>query len=163
MAKKNERLYLLIQTICSTGIRVSELKYITKEAILARGTAIRCKGKVRYVILTDELCKILKSYSDSQNIKSGPIFITKSGQPLDRSNIWTQMKRLCEKSGVPSKKVYPHNLRHLFARTYYDAQKDIVKLADILGHSNLNTTRIYTLESGEEHRKQLQGLGLLDE
>ena len=159
--KKNERLYLLMQTICACGIRVSELKHITTEAIRMGQAEIHCKGKRRKVFLPHELCKILKRYAGEQKIKSGPIFITKNGNPLDRSNIWSDMKKLCKAANVSEKKVFPHNLRHLFARTYYSLQKDIVRLADILGHSNVNTTRIYTQENGEIHRKQIQKLGLL--
>ena len=159
--KKNERLYLLMQTICSTGIRVSEVRYVTVEAV-ARGIAeINCKGKRRQVFLPKQLCKILKQYVKEQKIKSGAVFITKNGKPLDRSNIWSDMKKLCKAANVSEKKVFPHNLRHLFARTYYSLQKDIVRLADILGHSSVNTTRIYTMETGEIHRRQIQKLGLL--
>ena len=160
-SKKNERLFLLMQTICSTGIRVSELKFITVEAV-ERGIAeINCKGKRRQVFLPKELRKMLGRYLKEQNRKSGAVFVTKNGNPLDRSNIWSDMKRLCKRANVSEKKVFPHNLRHLFARTYYNIQKDIVRLADILGHSSVNTTRIYTMESGEIHRKQIQRLGLL--
>lgn len=160
-AKKNERLYLLMQTICSTGIRVSELRYITVEAVNCGRAEIRCKGKHRTVFIPTQLCKILKKYITGQKIKSGSVFVTKNGNPLDRSNIWSDMKKLCREAGVSEKKVFPHNLRHLFARTYYSLQKDIVRLADILGHSSVNTTRIYTMENGEIHRKQIQKLGLL--
>ena len=159
--KKNERLYLLMQTICSTGIRVSEVRFITVEAV-SRGIAeINCKGKRRQVFLPKQLCQILKQYIKEQKIKSGAVFVTKNGNPLDRSNIWSDMKKLCKAANVSKKKVFPHNLRHLFARTYYSLQKDIVRLADILGHSSVNTTRIYTMETGEIHRKQIQKLGLL--
>ena len=159
--KKNERLYLLMQTICSTGIRVSEVRYVTVEAV-ARGIAeINCKGKRRQVFLPKQLCQILKQYIKEQKIKSGAVFVTKNGNPLDRSNIWSDMKKLCKAANVSEKKVFPHNLRHLFARTYYSLQKDIVRLADILGHSSVNTTRIYTMETGEIHRRQIQKLGLL--
>ena len=159
--KKNERLYLLMQTICSTGIRVSEVRYVTVEAV-ARGIAeINCKGKRRQVFLPKQLCHILKQYIKEQKIKSGAVFVTKNGNPLDRSNIWSDMKKLCKAANVSEKKVFPHNLRHLFARTYYSLQKDIVRLADILGHSSVNTTRIYTMETGEIHRRQIQKLGLL--
>ena len=159
--KKNERLYLLMQTICSTGIRVSEVRYITVEAV-SRGIAeINCKGKRRQVFLPKQLCQILKQYIKEQKIKGGAVFVTKNGNPLDRSNIWSDMKKLCKAANVSEKKVFPHNLRHLFARTYYSLQKDIVRLADILGHSSVNTTRIYTMETGEIHRKQIQKLGLL--
>ena len=160
-SKKNERLYYLMQTICSSGIRVSELKSITIEAIKARKATIKCKGKMRVVILPKELCKLLAEYAKGQKISSGPVFVTKTGKPLDRSAIWKMMKQLCESAGVPKEKVFPHNLRHLFARTYYTIQKDIVRLADILGHSSINTTRIYTMETGDIHRRQIQRLGLL--
>ncbi len=158
---RNERMCLLMQTICSTGIRVSELKYITVAAVQLGQTDICCKGKRRCVFLPNALCKMLKKYIREKKIKSGPVFITKYGNPLDRSNIWSDMKKLCETAKVDSQKVFPHNLRHLFARTYYSRQKDIVRLADILGHSNVNTTRIYTQENGEIHRMQIQRLGLL--
>ena len=160
-AKSNERLYLLMQTICSSGIRVSELQYITVEAIKLRKATINCKGKMRIVILPKELCRMLTEYAKTQNITSGSVFVTKTGKPLDRSTIWKMMKALCESARVSKNKVFPHNLRHLFARTFYTLQKDIVRLADILGHSSVNTTRIYTMETGEIHRKQIQKLGLL--
>ena len=159
--KKNERLYLLMQAICSTGIRVSEVRYITVESV-SRGIAeINCKGKCRQVFLPKPLCQILRQYIKEKKIKSGAVFVTKNGNPLDRSNIWSDMKKLCKAANVSEKKVFPHNLRHLFARTYYSLQKDIVRLADILGHSSVNTTRIYTMETGEIHRRQIQKLGLL--
>ena len=158
--KKNERLYYLMQTICSCGIRVSELKFITTDAVRCRQATINCKGKMRIVILPKQLCKILTRYIKENNIKSGSVFVSKNGRPLDRSNIWSDMKKLSEFAGVSKDKVFPHNLRHLFARTYYTLQKDVVRLADILGHSNVNTTRIYTMESGDVHRKQIQKLGL---
>lgn len=160
-AKGNERLYLIMQTICVLGIRVSELKYITVQAIGNMQTEISCKGKTRTVLIPKNLCRLLKKYADHKNIKNGPVFITKTGQPINRSNIWSDMKKLCEFAGVSRDKVFPHNLRHLFARTYYSIEKDIVRLADILGHSNVNTTRIYTMETGETHRLQIQKLGLL--
>ncbi len=159
--KKNERLYYLMQTICSSGIRVSELSAITLEALKARRANINCKGKMRVVILPKELCKMLTEYARGQKITSGSVFITRTGKPLDRSTIWKMMKALCKSAGVDREKVFPHNLRHLFARTYYSIQKDIVRLADILGHSSVNTTRIYTMETGEIHRRQIQKLGLL--
>lgn len=159
--RKNERLYFLMQTICSTGIRVSELKYITVDAVMCGKVWISCKGKRRQVFLPKQLCKMLKGYTKSRKIKSGSIFVTKNGNPLDRSNIWSDMKKLCRAANVSENKVFPHNLRHLFARTYYTLEKDIVRLADILGHSNVNTTRIYTVENGDVHRRQIQKLGLL--
>ena len=160
-AKSNERLYLVMQTICSSGIRVSELQYITVDAVKLRKATINCKGKMRIVILPKELCRKLTEYAKTKKITSGPVFVTKTGKPLDRSTIWKMMKALCESARVSKNKVFPHNLRHLFARTYYSLQKDIVRLADILGHSSVNTTRIYTMETGEIHRKQIQKLGLL--
>ena len=159
--KKNRRLYLLMQTVCSTGIRISELKFITVEAIRKREALINCKGKMRIVILPEKLCKMLNVYIKERKIVTGSIFVTKNGKPLDRSNIFHEMKKLCDAANVDKKKVFPHNLRHLFARTYYSIQKDIVRLADILGHSSVNTTRIYTMESGDVHRAQIQMLGLL--
>lgn len=159
--KNNEQLYMLMQTICSTGIRVSELRAVTVEALKIRQATINCKGKMRIVILPNELCKMLMRYVKERNIISGAVFVTRNGRPLDRSNIWRLMKNLCEDAGVSKDKVFPHNLRHLFARTYYSLEKDIVRLADILGHSSVNTTRIYTMENGEVHRLQIQKLGLL--
>ena len=160
-ARGNERLYYLMQTIAATGIRVSEVQYITVEALQERCAHIYCKGKYRRVILASGLCKMLKKYIKGDGIQRGAIFVSKHGRVLDRSNIWAEMKKLCRQAGVPSEKVYPHNLRHLFARTFYSKQKDIVRLADILGHSSVNTTRIYTVESGEVHRRQLEELCLL--
>jgi len=160
-SKKNERLYLLMQTICATGIRVSELRFVTVAAVCSGEANINCKGKIRRVFLPFSLCRLLKQYIKEQKITSGPVFISRTGKPLDRSNIWSDMKELCEVAGVSKDKVFPHNLRHLFARTYYSLQKDIVRLADILGHSSVNTTRIYTMETGEVHRKQIERLGLL--
>ncbi len=159
--KKNERLYMLMQTICATGIRISELKFITVEALRAEKVTIHCKCKMRVIILPKQLCGMLKKYAKVHSIQNGSIFISKNGKPLDRSNVWSDMKKLCGSAGVSKDKVFPHNLRHLFARTYYSLEKDIVRLADILGHSSVNTTRIYTMETGEIHRKQIQKLGLL--
>lgn len=159
--KENRRLYYLMQTICSTGIRVSELRFITVESLEKRQAHINCKGKHRIVILPDKLCRMLKQYIKERKISSGAVFVTKNGNPLDRSNICHDMKKLCGSARVSQEKVFPHNLRHLFARTYYSIQKDIVRLADILGHSSVNTTRIYTMETGEIHRTQIQKLGLL--
>lgn len=160
-SKGNEQLYFLMQTICSTGIRVSELCYITVESLKAQKAQINLKGKMRVVILPKELCKMLLKYSKEQKIASGSVFVSRNGKPIDHSNIWKMMKALCESAGVARAKVFPHNLRHLFARTFYSIQKDIVRLADILGHSSVNTTRIYTMETGETHRRQIQKLGLL--
>lgn len=159
--KANNKLYLIMQTICSTGIRVSELKYITVEAVLSEQATINLKGKMRKVFLPSELCRKLRKYISKEDIKNGSVFVTKSGKPVDRSNIWASMKKLCSSAGVNKDKVFPHNLRHLFARTYYKVQKDIVRLADILGHTSIDTTRIYTMENGEIHKRQIQNLGLL--
>ena len=159
--KKNERLYYLMQTIASTGLRVSEIKYVTCEAVRQGQAVVNCKGKIRQIFLPKKLCQMLRTYIKSRNIKSGSVFITRSGKPLDRCAIWKMLKDLCESAGVSKDKVFPHNFRHLFARTFYSLQKDIVRLADILGHSSVETTRLYTMESGTEHIKQLQKLGLL--
>lgn len=159
--KGNQKLFLLMQTICATGIRVSELQFVNVEAVKKGKAVINLKGKMRVIIIPDDLCKMLKKYAKEQNITQGSIFVSKNGRPLDRSNIWKMMKALCEAANVAKEKVYPHNLRHLFARTFYRVQKDIVRLADILGHSSVNTTRIYTMESGDIHRRQIQNLGLL--
>ena len=162
-AHKNgdERLGLLMQTICATGIRVSELAFITVESLAKKRAIINLKGKNRVVIIPDDLCRILVKYAKNKKISTGSVFVTKTGKPLDRSNIWKLMKNLCESAGVTEEKVFPHNLRHLFARTFYAVRKDIARLADILGHTSINTTRIYTMETGETHRLQLQKLGLL--
>lgn len=157
----DERTALAIQTICSTGIRVSELRYITVETLKNGQAAISCKGKNRVIFIPKALIKVLKKYVINHNITSGPIFVTRNNKPLNRSNLWKQMKQLCDIAGVNPSKVYPHNLRHLFARTYYSQQKDISRLSDILGHSNINTTRIYTRESGAVHARQIEGLGLV--
>lgn len=157
----NERLYYLMQTIACTGLRVSELQYVTCEALHTRTATIHCKGKLRQIFLPEALCKMLMSFAKRHNIQKGAIFVTRTGKTLDRCAIWKMLKALCELAHVESSKVFPHNLRHLFARTFYSVQKDIVRLADILGHSSVETTRIYTMESGDVHRKQLQKLGLL--
>lgn len=159
--RKRQRLALLVQTICATGIRISELSSITVEAAKSGVATPNCKGKIRMILLPKPLCKALLAYAKSQTLTAGPVFVTKGGLPLDRSNVWQALKRLSKKAGVAQEKVYPHNLRHLFARTYYSASKDIVRLADLLGHSSIDTTRIYTMESGDTHRKQLEKLGLL--
>ncbi|MDO5602978.1 MAG: tyrosine-type recombinase/integrase [Oscillospiraceae bacterium] len=160
-AQNNRRLALLIETICATGIRVSELRFITVDAIKTARAVVDCKGKTRIVFLPNNLCRALRSYCYEQKIKSGVIFCTKNGMPLDRSNIWRDMKALCQRAHVQPEKVFPHNLRHLFARTYYTLEKDISRLADLLGHSSIATTRIYTMESGAEHVRQLERLGLV--
>ncbi|MDO4322974.1 MAG: tyrosine-type recombinase/integrase [Lachnospiraceae bacterium] len=159
--RKNEKLALLLQTICSTGIRVSEVKYITVEAIDQGEALIRLKGKTRTILIPRKLQKNLKKFIHREKISSGPVFVTRTGRSLDRSNIWKMMKALCRDAGVDEKKVFPHNLRHLFARCFYSVDKDIAKLADILGHSSINTTRIYIISSGKEHRRCLDALGLV--
>lgn len=159
--KGNERLSLLIQTICGTGIRVSELQYITVDAVKKGEAVVSCKGKTRTVFIVSTLQKKLLKYIKEQRIKSGIVFVTKSGNPMNRSNIWKAMKDLCEEAGVSSEKVFPHNLRHLFARTFYGIEKDIAKLADILGHSNINTTRIYIITTGAEHKRRMENMRLI--
>ncbi len=160
-AQNNLRLYYLMQTIGSTGIRISELSYITVNAVKTGRAHINCKGKMRQVFLPRGLCKMLSEYTREERIKDGSIFITRRGKPLNRSNVWKMLKDLCRTAGVSAKKVFPHNFRHLFARTFYQLQRDIVRLADVLGHSNVNTTRIYTAETGVSHLKQIEMLGLL--
>lgn len=155
------RLSLLIQTICATGIRVSELRFITVEAIQKGKTEIFNKGKRRLIFLPDKLRHVLKRYIKERKICFGAVFITKTGKPLDRSNIWRDMKSLCQEAGVDPSKVFPHNLRHLFAIKFYAQEKDAYRLADILGHSNIDTTRIYTIESGWMHAKQINRLDLV--
>ncbi|MBR3805748.1 MAG: tyrosine-type recombinase/integrase [Clostridia bacterium] len=159
--KKNERLDLLIQTVCATGIRVSELQFITVEAVNVGEALVRCKGKSRRIFILPELKKRLAKYIKSRGIKSGAVFITSGGKPMSRSNIWREMKSLCADANVPASKVFPHNLRHLFARTFYSIEKDIAKLADILGHSSINTTRIYIVTSGYEHRRKMEHMHLI--
>lgn len=159
--QENERLALVIQTICATGIRVSELKFITVEAVQSGRTEISNKGKLRIVFLPEGLRKLLRKYIRNQKKTAGAVFTTRTGKPLDRSNVWRDMKKLCESAGVSEKKVFPHNLRHLFARTFYSIEKDLSRLADILGHTNLSTTRIYTAESGAVHARQMERLKLI--
>ncbi len=159
--RKNERLSLILQTICATGIRVSELRYITAEAVRSGKAVVRCKGKIRNVFLPSQLRQILHRYMKTQKRFTGPLFVTRTGQPMNRSNIWRDMKKLCQDAGVAQDKVFPHNLRHLFARTYYSLEKDLSRLADILGHTSVATTRIYTMESGEVHQKQMERMGLV--
>lgn len=159
--KGNERLNLLIQTICGTGIRVSELQYITVEAVKCGEAVASLKGKTRSVFIVRELKKKLLRYAAEQGIKSGAIFITRNGNPMSRTNIWREMKNLCEQANVNPDKVFPHNLRHLFARTFYGIEKDIAKLADILGHSSINTTRIYIITTGYEHRQRMENMQLI--
>lgn len=159
--KHNERLNLILQTICGTGIRVSELQYITVEAVKQGEAVVNCKAKTRSVFIVKELKQKLLRYAAEQNIKSGMIFVTRTGKPISRTNIWREMKALCEEANVNPQKVFPHNLRHLFARVFYGIEKDIAKLADILGHSSINTTRIYIISTGTEHQKQLENMRLI--
>lgn len=161
MNRKNKRLYMLIQTICGTGIRVSEHKYITVECLQEGQAMVNNKGKSRIIFINKKLRKLLQKYCKEENIVSGPIFITRNGKPMDRSNIWSAMKRLCKDADVDRKKVFPHNLRHLFALTYYGLFKDVVRLADILGHSSIETTRVYTITSGIECQKSLMKMNLV--
>lgn len=160
-AADNRRLSLVLQTICATGIRVSELQAITVEAVRCGRAEVDNKGKRRSVFLPDELRRVLKKYAGQQKRTAGPVFVTRTGKPLDRSNIWRDMKALCKSAGVAPGKVFPHNLRHLFARTYYTLEKDLSRLADLLGHTSVNTTRIYTKESGAVHARQIGRLGLV--
>ena len=159
--KGNERLNLILQTICGTGIRVSELQYITVEAVKNGEAIVSLKGKTRSVFIVKELKKKLLRYAAEQGITSGAIFITRTGKPMSRTNIWREMKSLCESAGVNPQKVFPHNLRHLFARVFYGIEKDIAKLADILGHSSINTTRIYIISTGNEHRRRMEHMRLI--
>ena len=156
-----ERTALLMETICSTGIRVSEVKYITVNALQSRRAEISLKGKIRTILLPGKLCKKLLGYAKKQGIKTGEVFLTGKGKGISRHQIWQEMKSLCEEAQVEPSKVFPHNLRHLFAITWYRACRDIVKLADLLGHSSIETTRIYLVDSGEEHMRQLDQLGLV--
>ena len=155
------RLALLIETICATGIRVSEVKYITAEAVQMGRANLALKGKIRTILLPGKLCRKLQKYVRKQKITSGEIFLTRSGKGISRRQIWAEMKALCKKASVAPSKVFPHNLRHLFARTFYRACRDVAKLADVLGHSSIETTRIYLVATGIEHARQLERLGLI--
>ena len=159
--KHNERLNLILQTICGTGIRVSELQFITVEAVKQGEAIVNCKAKTRSVFIVKELKQKLLRYAAEQNIKSGMIFVTRTGKPISRTNIWREMKALCEEANVNPQKVFPHNLRHLFARVFYGIEKDIAKLADILGHSSINTTRIYIISTSTEHRQRMENMRLI--
>lgn len=157
----NERLNLILQTLCATGIRVSELKFITVETAKQSEATVSLKGKTRSVFIIKDLKKKLLCYAAKQKIKTGMIFVTRTGKPIDRTNIWREMKNLCKKANVNPQKVFPHNLRHLFARTFYGIEKDIAKLADILGHSSIETTRIYIITTGTEHRRRMENMRLV--
>ena len=160
-SKKQEQLNLVMQTICGTGIRVSELKYFTVEAVRRGEVSVHCKSKIRTILLPGKLKRLLLDYAREKKIIGGAIFVSRNGNPLNRSNIWAQMKRLCRAAGVNPEKVFPHNLRKLFARTFYGIEKDIAKLADILGHGSIETTRIYIMTTGMEHRRKIERLGLI--
>ena len=160
-AQGRERLARVIETICSLGLRVSELGCITVEALDKKEVTIRCKGKERTVMLNAKLLRKLRAYCKKHGVTSGPVFVTRTGRALGRKQIWAEMKSLCETADVSPGKVFPHNLRHLFAVTHYRQHKDVVRLADLLGHSNVNTTRIYLMTSGEEHRQELENMGLV--
>ena len=155
------RLALLMESICATGIRVSEVQFLTVEAARCGRAEVALKGKIRTILLPAKLCRKLLKYAKKQKIAHGEIFLTTGGKGMDRRQIWSAMKRLCRKAGVAPSKVFPHNLRHLFATAYYRVYRDIVKLADMLGHSSIETTRIYLVESGAEHQRQLDRLGLI--
>lgn len=156
-----ERLALLMEAICATGVRVSEVRYLTVEAARAGRADISLKGKIRTILLPGKLCRKLLKYARKNKIASGEIFITRSGKSMSRRQIWAEMKALCRAAGVAPEKVYPHNLRHLFARIFYKSCKDIARLADVLGHSSIETTRIYLVTTGAEHTRQLERLGLV--
>ena len=160
-SRHQEQLNLVIQTICGTGIRVSELRFFTVESAQRGEVVVNCKGKCRTILIPGKLRKLLLDYAKKEKIRSGVIFITRNGKPLNRSCIWAQMKALCVEAGVNPTKVFPHNLRKLFARTFYGIEKDIAKLADILGHSSIDTTRIYIMTTGTEHRRKIERLGLV--
>lgn len=159
--KNNQRILLILQTICGTGIRVSELKFFTVDAVRSGVVTVKCKGKIRDVFIVKDLQKKLLRYIAEQKIEDGSIFVTRTGQAISRTNIWREMKQLCEDAQVSPEKVYPHNLRHLFARVFYGIEKDIAKLADILGHSSINTTRIYIISTGAEHGVKMENMHLI--
>lgn len=160
-ANGNSRLFFIMQTLCATGIRISELQYITVEALSSGQASVNCKGKARVILLPKKLRRALGGYCKANHICSGPVFVTKSGRPVNRSNIWAAMKQLCQSARVDAGKVFPHNFRHLFAVTFYHLEKDIAKLADLLGHASIETTRIYIMESSAEHIRQVERLGLV--
>lgn len=160
-AESKPRISLIVQTICATGIRVSELQYFTLEAVKHGTVTVSCKNKTRNIFVPGKLKRLLLSYAKCNGITSGLIFRTRTGRPLNRSNIWSEMKKLCKSANVNPSKVFPHNLRKLFARTFYGIEKDIAKLADILGHSSIDTTRIYIMTTGSEHRRKIERLGLI--
>ena len=156
-----ERLALLMETICATGIRVSEVKYLSVEAVECGRAEIALKGKIRTILIPGKLRKKLLKFAHKNKTASGEIFLTRNGKGMSRKQIWAEMKAICEKAGVAPSKVFPHNLRHLFARTFYKVCRDVAKLADVLGHSSIETTRIYLISTGAEHARQLERLGLI--
>ena len=155
------RLSLLMETICAAGIRVSEVRYITTEAVREGRTEIALKGKIRTILLPGKLCRKLEKYARQKKITSGELFLTRSGRPMSRKQIWAEMKGVCRAAGVAPSKVFPHNLRHLFARCFYRVSRDVAKLADVLGHSSIETTRIYLISTGAEHARTLDQLRLI--
>ncbi len=159
--RNNIRLYLIFQTVCGTGIRISELRFITVEGIRQGQVTVKCKGKSRTVFIVERLKQQLLEYAKDKGITTGPVFVNSKGQPLCRVTVWRSMKTVCYAAGVDPRKVFPHNLRHLFARIFYSLEKDIVKLADLLGHSNINTTRIYVITTGTEHRRRMENMHLV--
>ncbi len=159
--KHNERLNLILQTVCGTGIRVSELPFITAEAVRRGEATVSLKGKTRSIFIVRDLQKKLLRYIAEQKIAAGAVFVTPTGKPMNRTNIWREMKNLCREAEVNPEKVFPHNLRHLFARVFYGIEKDIAKLADILGHSSINTTRLYIISTGSEHRRRMERMRLI--
>lgn len=161
LSAADQRMSLVMQTICATGIRVSELRFFTWEAVTRGEVVVRCKAKTRAILLPGKLRKLLLAYARREGCTRGPIFRAPGGGPMDRRAIWAGMKALCRRAGVASSKVFPHNLRKLFARTFYAMEKDIAKLADLLGHSSIDTTRIYIISTGTEHRKKIERLDLL--
>jgi len=161
MKQGKEKLAVILQTICGTGIRISELQFITVEAVRRGEAKVHCKGKSRKIFIVDALKSLLLEYIRKYHIKSGTIFLSKTGKPMNRTTVWREMKSLCKAAKVNPSKVFPHNLRHLFARVFYKLEKDIAKLADILGHSSINTTRIYLVATGKEHRRKMERLGLV--
>lgn len=160
-SKEKKRLNLIMQTICGTGIRVSELQYFTVDKIRQGQISVNCKNKIRTILVPGKLRKKLLDYAKKKKIHKGCIFVTKNGKPMDRSNIWSEMKKICKTAHVNPHKVFPHNLRKLFARTFYNIEKDVVKLADVLGHGSIETTRIYIMTTSNEHRRKIERLGLV--
>ena len=156
-----ERLALLMETICATGIRVSEVQYITMEAVRQSRAEITLKGKIRTILIPGKLRRKLLKYAQQNKTVSGEIFLTRNGKGLSRKQIWAEMKAICKAAGVAASKVFPHNLRHLFARVFYRVCRDVAKLADVLGHSSIETTRIYLISTGSEHARELERTGLV--